>query len=194
MTSAQQVRIQMKRINLINQRFGRLILFAGKAKNGNALWQCRCDCGRKWLLMVIYCVRAIREAVLYPARTWQEAMRTNEQLIANRGDVSNLQQVNGTSVVAIMKKRKTNKSGVAGVSFDKRSQRWVARLMIRGQYVLNHSFDTFNEQWQRVKTPLKITWWSPGSRVLRWVSNNHSNYRDNKKLISNQEFDCWSVF
>ncbi|GAT17749.1 hypothetical protein [Secundilactobacillus silagei] len=138
----------MKRINLINQRFGRLIVigFAGKAKNGNALWQCRCDCGQE-VVVDGYLLRKgnTRSCGCIRRERGREAMRTNEQLIANRGDVNNLQQVNGTSVVAIMKKRKTNKSGVAGVSFDKRSQRWVARLMIRGQYVLNHSFDTFNE-------------------------------------------------
>ncbi|WP_252904101.1 hypothetical protein [Secundilactobacillus silagei] len=97
----------MKRINLINQRFGRLIVigFAGKAKNGNALWQCRCDCGQE-VVVDGYLLRKgnTRSCGCIRRERGREAMRTNEQLIANRGDVNNLQQVNGTSVVAIMKK------------------------------------------------------------------------------------------
>lgn len=38
----------MKRINLIGQRFGRLIVTAEAGLNNhrNAIWQCRCDCGK----------------------------------------------------------------------------------------------------------------------------------------------------
>lgn len=35
------------KINIINQRFGRLLVFeeAGRNKQNNVLWKCRCDCG-----------------------------------------------------------------------------------------------------------------------------------------------------
>lgn len=138
----------MKRIDLTNQRFGRLTVlgFAGRGKNGNALWNCRCDCGGE-IVADGYLLRkgSTRSCGCLRRERGREAMRTNTRLIANCGNVSNLQQVDGTSLVSIMKKRKTNKSGVAGVSFDKRSKRWIARLMVRGQYVLNHSFVTFED-------------------------------------------------
>lgn len=37
----------MPRLNLVGQKFGRLTVtsFAGAANNGNARWQCQCDCG-----------------------------------------------------------------------------------------------------------------------------------------------------
>lgn len=138
----------MKRIDLTNQRFGRLtvISFAGMGKNGNALWNCRCDCGKE-VIADGYLLRkgSTKSCGCLRRERGRQAMKSNAQLIANRGDVNNLQQVNGTSVVSIMKKRKTNKSGVAGVSYDKQSKRWIARLMIRGEYVLNHSFLSFND-------------------------------------------------
>lgn len=138
----------MRRIDLVNKRFGRLTVtaFAGTGKNGNAQWECHCDCGN---VVVVdgYLLRkgSTKSCGCLRRERGREVMETNDRLIANRGDVRNLKQVNGTSVVSIMKKRRTNKSGVAGVSYDTRSDRWVARLMIRGKYVLNHSFSTFNE-------------------------------------------------
>ncbi|WP_203651532.1 alcohol dehydrogenase [Secundilactobacillus yichangensis] len=138
----------MKRIDLTDQRFGRLTVtgFAGSGKNGNALWRCRCDCGKE-VIADGYLLRKgnTKSCGCLRRERGRKVMQSDARLIANRGDVSNLQQVDGTSVVSIMKKRRTNKSGVAGVSYDKRSKRWVARLMIRGEYVLNHSFSTFND-------------------------------------------------
>jgi hypothetical protein len=38
-----------------------------------------------------------------------------------------------------------NKSGMIGVSYDKATNKWLARLMVNGRYVLLKSFDTRNE-------------------------------------------------
>jgi hypothetical protein len=37
----------MPKKNILNQRFGRLLVIeeAPSNKNGNAMWKCRCDCG-----------------------------------------------------------------------------------------------------------------------------------------------------
>ncbi|KRK99824.1 hypothetical protein FD04_GL002185 [Secundilactobacillus odoratitofui DSM 19909 = JCM 15043] len=75
----------------------------------------------------------------------REVMQTNNKLLAHRGNVSNLRQVEGTSLISVLNRRKNNHSGVAGVSFDTRSKHWVARLMVRGTLVLNHSFVRFDD-------------------------------------------------
>ncbi|MCH5462455.1 alcohol dehydrogenase [Lactobacillus sp. LC28-10] len=138
----------MKRIDLTNQRFGRLTVtgFAGKGKNGNALWNCRCDCGEE-IVADGYLLRKgnTKSCGCLRRQRGREAMKSDVRLIANSGNVRNLQQINGTSVVSIMKRRKTNTSGIPGVCYDKQSKRWVARLMIRGKYVLNRGFLTFEE-------------------------------------------------
>lgn len=138
----------MKRIDLTNRRFGRLTVigFAGVAKNGNALWNCQCDCGQK-IVADGYLLRKgnTRSCGCLRRERGREVMKTNTGLIANRGNINNLKQFGGTSVISMTKTRKTNKSGVPGVFYDKRVKRWVARLMFRGKYVLNRSFATFEE-------------------------------------------------
>ncbi|WP_246147523.1 alcohol dehydrogenase [Secundilactobacillus folii] len=149
----------MKRIDLTNHRFGRLTVtaFAGSGKNGNAQWKCRCDCGKE-VVVDSYLLRKgyTKSCGCLRRERGREVMQTNDRLIKNRAKVANLLQVDGTSVVSIMKRRRTNKSGVTGVSYDTRSKRWVARLMIRGQYVLNHSYLTFADAVKARETAVKV--------------------------------------
>lgn len=41
-----------KRIDLTGKRFGKLVAmgYAGKGKDGNALWNCKCDCGQEKII------------------------------------------------------------------------------------------------------------------------------------------------
>ncbi|MCE2138655.1 alcohol dehydrogenase, partial [Streptococcus thermophilus] len=55
------------------------------------------------------------------------------------GRSDNLPLYQGTSVDRL-KPNSRNRSGVIGVSFDRCSQKWVARLMYRGRLVLNQQF------------------------------------------------------
>lgn len=55
------------------------------------------------------------------------------------GRSDNLPLYQGTSVDRL-KPNSRNRSGVIGVSFDRCSQKWVARLMYRGHLVLNQQF------------------------------------------------------
>lgn len=138
----------MRRIDLTNKRFSRLtvVAFAGKSKNGNAMWLCHCDCGKE-VTVDGYLLRNgnTKSCGCLRRERGREAMETNSALLANRSRLENLKQVEGTSLLSLEHNRKNNRSGVAGVTFDRRSKHWVARLMVRGKYVLNKTFPDFEE-------------------------------------------------
>lgn len=136
-------------IDITNQHFGRLKVIRRTdkvTKSGDIVWLCRCECGnyreingyalRNGITQSCGCLR--REVS-------RSRMKHDKVLKVQQGNVKNLKQVSGTSLIAIKKLRKNNRSGVPGVSFDKKTHRWIARLMFRGKYVLNKSYESFAE-------------------------------------------------
>ncbi|MFD1432877.1 hypothetical protein [Lacticaseibacillus yichunensis] len=120
----------MKRINLTGKRFGRLVVvgFSGQASNGNALWQCQCDCGKT---MVTEGYR-LRHGLTSSCGCYRaERMR---HVFA--------QQQKSVSAGAHQPGAK-NHSGVVGVSFDRQTGKWNARLFYRGKLILNKRFEDF---------------------------------------------------
>ncbi|MGK4185761.1 hypothetical protein AB0X43_05135 [Pediococcus pentosaceus] len=60
------------------------------------------------------------------------------------GNIDALKDVNGNPIQSI-KIGARNTSGVVGVSFDNYTQRWLSRMMVRGNLVLNLSFVEFKD-------------------------------------------------
>lgn len=133
-------------IDLTNQRFGRLVVQSRAdtvARNGNVCWNCRCDCGnhvvvegyalRKGITRSCGCLR--REV------SRQNARKNASFLKAQGGALVNENGIGYSSII----RSKRNHTGVIGVSFDKKSETYIARLMYHGHYVLNRATRTFDE-------------------------------------------------
>lgn len=132
--------------NMQNQRFGRLTVLrraAKRTRNQNIHWLCQCDCGN---LVTVdgYSLRHGRVKSCGCLRRAQQqiASRQNpafQKNIGRRENLVNPQQVEFASI----HRSKRNRSGVIGVSYDQRKQRWFARLMVDHHYVLLKSFPDF---------------------------------------------------
>lgn len=138
----------MRLLDLSGQQFGRLTVIKrdGTAKNGNATWLCKCSCGQ---LVTVDSYR-LRHGITVSCGCYRRDIskarltkdpRTRKQI----GNATNLPLVNGSNVAALTKLSSRNISGVIGVSFDKRSGKWAARLFYHGRYVLNQTFSDFYE-------------------------------------------------
>ncbi|KRK97834.1 hypothetical protein FD04_GL000806 [Secundilactobacillus odoratitofui DSM 19909 = JCM 15043] len=133
-------------IDLSNQRFGRLVVIerASKiAKNGNVCWVCLCDCGNQVIAEGYSLRKGITRSCGCLRRdiSRKNALSNPRFLAAQAGPLVNESGIGYSSL--IMSKR--NHSGVIGVSFDKKAQIYIARLMYHGRYVLNHATKSFTE-------------------------------------------------
>ena len=106
---------------LEGKRFHQLTVqeYAGK-KNGAHYWKCRCDCGN---------MTTVRQDFLKSGKTKSCGCLAGEQL------KDSLKLVAGTSVTlleSVQKKRRSNNvSGVTGVYWNSRRNRWCAQITFR---------------------------------------------------------------
>lgn len=137
-----------KRIDLTNQRFGRLVVrkyYGNNAANSNAMWLCQCDCGNQTVVDGVRLRSGITKSCgclrrdLSSKRVFQ-----NPKFIDYMGRSDQLRDENGVALSSI-KGSKRNKSGVIGVSYDRQTNKWFARLMVDHRYVLLKSFKTITE-------------------------------------------------
>lgn len=133
-------------IDLTHQKFGRLYV-EGKAdctsSNGNMRWYCVCDCG-KHVIVDGYSLRhgITKSCGCLRREVARKEASSNPAFLASQGNP--LRNEAGIAYSSIFK-GKRNRTGVIGVSFDTQSQRFVARMMYHGRYVLNHVTSDFNE-------------------------------------------------
>ncbi|MFD1485408.1 alcohol dehydrogenase [Lacticaseibacillus baoqingensis] len=135
-----------KRIDLTGQRFGRLTVIApsGYAKNGNALWECRCDCGRT-VVKDAYRLRhgSVRSCGCLRREVLRARIYDNDAMTKRMGDITPL-LIDGHGRATFVRSNR-NSSGVIGVSYEKNTQRWIARLSVGGQLVLNERFKVYED-------------------------------------------------
>ncbi|MDV0431668.1 alcohol dehydrogenase [Lactiplantibacillus sp. DA1] len=132
----------MRLKDLTGETFSRLTVIerAESAPNGNARWLCQCSCGRQVVVDSYRLRKGITKSCgCLRADVSRKNIFENPQTRKNMGRSDNLPLYQGTSVDRL-KPNSRNRSGVIGVSFDRCSQKWVARLMYRGRLVLNQQF------------------------------------------------------
>lgn len=126
----------MKNNDITGQKFNKLkaIKRAGTDKNRRALWLCKCDCGNDFIATAID-LRAgrVKSCGCYHAAGTQAAKKADK--------------VGGTSLGHIKKLTvfKNSRSGVRGVSWDSRAQKWRATIKFKGKQKYLGLFDRIED-------------------------------------------------
>lgn len=118
--------------------FGRLtvVQLAEVTKTGQSMWICKCECGNK---------KIIRRSSLISGSTRScGCLRKNK-----KGEPSSDKQKKAARAYqnehpyeALKRKIKSdNKSGVKGVSFNKKTKKWIANIKIHGKQIYLGSFN-----------------------------------------------------
>lgn len=133
-------------IDLTHQRFGRLVVEQRAktvARNGNVCWLCQCDCGKR-VVVEGYALRKgiTRSCGCLRREVSRRNAQHNESFINAQGGA--LVDKNGIGYSSLIRSKR-NHTGVIGVSFDKKSGTYIARLMYHGRYVLNRATRSFEE-------------------------------------------------
>lgn len=121
--------------DLTGQRFGRLTVLRATdlpepEPNGNRLgWVCRCDCGKEIVSTgkLLHSGRVLSCGCLLTETAYRKA--TEQNIFGH---------YRGTTVTAIRPTRppnRNNTSGAKGVYWNKREQRWIARIGIQGRAI-----------------------------------------------------------
>lgn len=126
-------------IDLTGQRFGRLVVLGPtKMRSGNSVvWHCRCDCGNEI---------DVSSARLRGGQTKSCGCLSSEvhkESFKTARKERKKYHVGGTDVKLLMHAPiKSNKSGKAGVSYDKSIKTWKATIVFKGhKYYLGSSVD-----------------------------------------------------
>lgn len=148
-------------IEMKGKQFGRLTVIRQNGqdpKNADLLWECRCSCGN---IVTVDGSRLrggyVRSCGCLRRELARERYTKNKGFTKNMGNPQNLRNSDGIMVSSI-KESQRNTSGVVGVSYDKATDRWLARLMYQGHYVLLKSFDTKAEAIDARKEAEKVYW------------------------------------
>lgn len=128
-----------KKLNLLGQRYGRLVVIATAENIGwRTAWLCRCDCGRQ-LVVKTYHLRSGHVTSCGCARAG--------------GFDERLHYLEGTCVEMLRAKtvRCNNTSGVPGVDWLAARGRWRATICFKGRRYFLGSFEQFAEAVQARK-------------------------------------------
>lgn len=103
--------------DLTGKRFGKLTVlsYVGK-ENGFHIWHCQCDCGK---------ITDVRQSNLQSGRTKSCGCDRNPQ--------KNMHYTEGTCLEMLRPELmyKTNTSGVRGVYYNKKRNKWIAQIMFK---------------------------------------------------------------
>ena len=117
----------LRAVRLEGQRFGRLTVIeeTGRGKGKSVLWKCLCDCGNEKIASTasLHSGKVRSCGCIYLEWTKQMA---SENMAKNFAEGTNLLVLNS-------RPNKNNTSGVKGVFFDKRANKWRATLIFRGK-------------------------------------------------------------
>lgn len=124
--------------NLLNQRFGRLVVIKETEKrmdNGSIVWKCKCDCGN----VIETSSKRLTTKMITSCGCYQK----ERQQYSNR-KLLHHQLIDGTNINIISKQtaNSSNKTGTRGVHYSKIKKKWIATLTFKKKLVLNKSFDT----------------------------------------------------
>lgn len=134
----------MKKNNLLGQKFGRLTVIKSENsdKRGNGQWLCLCNCGNKIIVPAVRLQHGItRSCGCLRRDIMRKNFKSNYKMQEYKSRTDSLVNKDGVSYSSI-KKSIRNNSGHIGVSYDKKSDKWFARLMFQNRYVLLKAFKT----------------------------------------------------
>lgn len=131
-----------KPIDLTGKKFGRLTVIedTGKRKNGQVVWLCKCECGNE---------TEVRSQHLKSNMT-----KSCRCLLGGRDNFGNLSKffVEKTNVSHLTaKKRKDNTSGIRGVSWNKRRNKWDVRMQFQKKPIYLGMYDNLEDAAQARK-------------------------------------------
>lgn len=126
--------------DLSGQRFGRLTVIERMPptpKSRSVLWICQCDCGN----LCVYSSGSITNGnVVSCGCRKKEAQAENfEKLMDNRNNL----YVEGTYLPILARglANSNSKSGLRGISWDKKRRKWDVKLKVHGTVCYNQRFD-----------------------------------------------------
>lgn len=119
----------LKSKELINERFGRLLVLETIIKNGKTKCLCLCDCKNK--IWVNGCNLKNGHTISCGCYQKEKALNNNAHYLEkyrkeNHIEGTNLRRLNSS-------KFKNNKSGIKGVYWHSQSKKWVAKLNFQGK-------------------------------------------------------------
>ena len=126
------------REDLTGQRFGRLVVqeYEGR-KNGHTMWKCVCDCGNT----IVTSAHSLKNG-----RTKSCGCLNTE--VRSKTAAERFGFVDGTTLASVSDQRKlntNNSSGVRGVTFEKKRNKWVAQIMFQRKTYNLGRYDTKEE-------------------------------------------------
>jgi hypothetical protein len=126
-------------------RLGVLRRMDENAMNGNARWLCRCECGNLTVADGTQLRSGTKKSCGCLRRDLSKTVfMSNDKITSHIGRFDQLVNEDGIPYSSLVRNRR-NHTGVIGVSYDKKSEKWFARLMHNHHYVLLKSFDTIEE-------------------------------------------------
>ena len=119
--------------DLTGLRFGKLTVLKkseNRAKDGNPLWVCRCDCGN---------TVDVRQSNLQSGTTTSCGCRRSPQ--------KNLHYTEGTCLEMLRTDTmyKTNTSGVRGVYYSSKRHKWIAQIMFKKKCYYLGGYDSLDD-------------------------------------------------
>lgn len=152
----------------IGDKYGYLTIIEDSGrrdKNGNVIWKCQCDCGNLIFRRADVITRSlIMGCTISCGCKRDKSVGKRLAFDKNRIDKARegLGQIDGTTMQGIDRKsmNKNNKSGVRGVCFKTREQKWQADITLRGKSVGRELFKTKEEaiKWRKY---LEETYYEP---------------------------------
>lgn len=150
------------KLNLTNQRFTRLLALheVGSDNHGQIQWLCQCDCGKQ---IVVTAVR-LRSGNVKSCGCLKRDIARYRQKKATAAVIRN-----GTSKNILSHTTHSN-TGIRGVSYNRVSHKYEAKLMYQGKIRFRGSYSDLDEAVEARKAAEK-KWIQP--LADEWGSNNY---------------------
>ena len=134
-------KINPRSIDMTGQRFGRLTIIEPVKKERRStrgqMWKCLCDCGKE---VVVHRSELV-------AKKAQSCGCLSAELASERA-AKNLGLFDGTNISMLRQSnrpRANNTSGVRGVSWNKRKQKWSASIGLQGKDIYLGAYSKFED-------------------------------------------------